>query len=214
MEKKKYVKKARFGELKYLFYWFLSMGVFLLCELFIPSELCYSVHTFLDDGVPFLEGFIIFYVLWYFLIAGSLIYFFLKRPHSFKRFLIYMTVCQMLAVVIFVLFPNKQDLRPEIMPRDNVFSDLTSLIHSVDTNTNVCPSLHVAYSIALASVWCKEKISPTNKLLWIALAILITLSTVFVKQHSVLDIFVAFPVCLIAELMAYRLVPNNMPDRP
>lgn len=213
MNKKKDVKKAYFRELKYLFFWFLSMGVFLLCELFIPPEICQSVHIYLDDMIPFVEGFIFFYVLWYFLIAGSLFYFLFRSPESFKRFLVYMTACQLLAIVIFILFPNKQDLRPEIMPRENVFSNLACLIHSVDTNTNVCPSLHVAYSVALASVWCKEKISPSKKLLWVTLAFLVTLSTVFVKQHSVLDIFVALPVCLIAELVVYCLVPNNMPDR-
>ncbi len=197
------MKEKCFGELKYLFLWFGSMGLFWLCEMFIPPEICQSVHICLDDIIPFLEGFIFFYVLWYFLIAGSLVYFLFRSPDSFKRFLVYMTVCQLLAIAIFVLFPNKQDLRPEIMPRENAFSNLTGFIHSVDTNTNVCPSLHVAYSAALASVWCKEKISTAKKLLWITLAILIILSTVFVKQHSALDALVAIPVCIVAEIIAY-----------
>lgn len=195
--------KSSGAEIKYLWFWFLSMGLWLLCELFIPAEVCSSVHIFLDDKIPFISQFVFFYVLWYFLIAGSLIFFLVKNPHNFKRFLIFMTICQIIAVVIFILFPNKQNLRPSVISRDNVFSELTYLIHSVDTNTNVCPSLHVAYSVAMASAWFKERIGAFWKILWIVLAVLISLSTVFVKQHSALDIIVAIPVCVIAEVISY-----------
>lgn len=195
--------KSSGAEIKYLWFWFLSMGLWLLCELFIPAEACSSVHIFLDDKIPFIPQFIFFYVLWYFLIAGSLVFFFLKNPDNFKRFLIFMTVCQVVSVIIFILFPNKQNLRPSAISRDNIFFELTYLIHSVDTNTNVCPSLHVAYSVAMASAFCKERIGAFWKMLWIVLAVLISLSTVFVKQHSALDIIVAIPVCMIAELISY-----------
>ena len=187
----------------YLFAWFFAMGIFLLCEMFIPAEVCRAVHSPLDDLIPFSEVFVIFYVAWYFLIFASLLYFAFKSSESFREFLIFMTVCQVLAVVIFILFPNKQELRPEALPRDNVFARLVGLIHSVDTNTNVCPSLHVAYSFALASVWCKEKIPRGAKLIWIVLALLISSSTVFIKQHSIIDFFVALVVCIMAEAVTF-----------
>jgi membrane-associated phospholipid phosphatase len=114
-----------------------------------------------------------------------------------------MTVCQVAAIVIFLLFPNKQELRPEALPRENIFASLVGLIHSVDTNTNVCPSLHVCYSIALASVWHREAKTELTRMIYKILAVLISISTVMIKQHSVVDIFVALPVCAMAEAVTY-----------
>lgn len=187
-------------KMKCLLAWLASMGIFLLCEMLIDESACYSVWISLDDLIPFSEFFVIFYVLWYFLIVGTLVYFSKRNARGFSAFLKYMTICQLLAVVIFLVFPNKQELRPETIMGDNVFLDLVRIIHSVDTNTNVCPSLHVCYSLALASVWLREGRWIITKITYVILAILISLSTIFIKQHSVLDIFVALPVCLIAEM--------------
>ena len=188
------------GDMKYLWAWLASMGIFLLCEMLIDESACYSVWISLDDLIPFSEFFVIFYVLWYFLILGTILYLAKRNARGFSAFLKYMTICQLLAVVIFLVFPNKQELRPETIMGDNVFLDLVRIIHSVDTNTNVCPSLHVCYSLALASVWLREGRWVITKITYVILAILISLSTIFIKQHSVLDIFVALPVCLIAEM--------------
>ncbi len=195
--------REKIGYLRYLFVWLLAMGIFLLCEFFIPAEICHPMHSWIDDLIPFTEGFVFFYVLWYFLIFGSLVYFAARRCESFRAFLIFMSVCQLLAVAVFLVYPNKQELRPEVMPRDNYFSRVVAYLHSVDTNTNVCPSLHVAYSFALISVWCKERISRVSKVIWVMTVVLICASTVFIKQHSVIDFFVALPICAVAEVVTY-----------
>ena len=73
----------------------------------------------------------------------------------------------------------------------------------MDTNTGVCPSLHVAYSIGIASVWLKEKTaSAVAKTAVVVFVILVCLSTMFIKQHSVVDFFAAIPICLVAEWVA------------
>lgn len=196
----------RRGAIKYLWAWTASLGVFFLCEIVIDESICYSVWVPLDDMVPFSEFFVVFYALWYFLIVGTLVYFFKRNMRGFALFLKYMTVCQVVAVVIFLVFPNKQELRPDNITGDNVFADLVRVIHSVDTNTNVCPSLHVCFSIALASVWIREGRRTFTKAIYIALAVLISLSTVMIKQHSVFDIFVAIPVCMIAEMATFSQI--------
>ncbi len=189
--------------MKYLWAWLLSMGAFLLCEAFIDEADCYAVVSPLDGLLPFSEVFVIFYVLWYFLILGSLIWFAIFSGRGFGNFLKYMTVCQAVGVIIFILWPNKQELRPEVLPRENIFASLVGLIHSVDTNTNVCPSMHVCYSVALASVWHREAKSDLTRMIYKILAVLISISTVMIKQHSVVDVFVALPVCAISEAATY-----------
>lgn len=189
--------------IRILLIWLLSMGAFIFCEIFIDEADCYSVRVPLDDLFPFSEVFVIFYVLWYFLILGSLIYFLFHRSRGFYNLLKYMTVCQLIAVVIFLIFPNKQDLRPDVISGDDILSRLIYIIHTVDTNTNVCPSLHVCYSIALASVWNREGKHLSTKIMYATLALLVSLSTVMIKQHSVLDFLVALPVCAITEVVIY-----------
>ena len=108
-------------------------------------------------------------------------------------------------MAVYILFPNRQDLRPDSFPRDNVFTQMVGLLYSVDTSTNVCPSLHVAYSVAIASVWCKEEnIHWAVKTAIVIFVITVCLSTVFLKQHSVVDGFAALLVCLLAEWLVFR----------
>lgn len=196
------------GARRYLWYlaaFFAALFLFLLCEIFISEDVCHAVWSPVDDMIPFIEGFVVFYTLWYFMIVGSLLWLGLFRRESFRSLLVFMTACQMIAIVIFVLYPNKQLLRPEVMPRDNIFSNVVGAIHSVDTNTNVCPSLHVCYSAAMASVWLKERSLPKIiRFVIVLLCAMACVSTVFIKQHSIIDMAVGFVVCAVVEMIIYR----------
>lgn len=195
----------QFSHLKLLGGWLVYFALFFLTENLIPAESCYSVHIPLDDKIPFCEWFVIPYVSWYGLIAFSLGYFLLYDVGSFKDLSKYIIITQLVAMTAYILFPTRQDLRPAEFPRDNILSQIVGLIYSVDTNTGVCPSLHVGYSLGIISVWLKRKNSSfvwkTVVVIW---ALAICLSTMFVKQHSALDFLAAIPMCLSAELLVYR----------
>jgi hypothetical protein len=188
--------------------WLLGwVGYFLLyflTENLIPWERCRPIHCGLDDLIPFNEVFVIPYVLWYLLVAGSLLYFLLYDIDNFRRLSVFIMITQAVAMTVYILYPSRQELRPEVFPRENVFTWALSIIYSFDTPSGILPSLHVAYSLGIASVWCKKK---EAGLLWklavVTLVILICLSTAFIKQHSGLDIFAALPVCLLAEGIVY-----------
>lgn len=201
-----------FAHLRLLWGWVFYLFFFVLTERFIPPERCTPMHLWLDDRIPFREEFVIPYVFWYFLIAFSLGYFLLYSISSFRRLQTYLMVIQVLAVIIFILFPSRQDLRPTEFPRDNVFSQLVGLIYRIDTNTGVCPSLHVAFSVALASVWLREQDAhPLWKGIVMISAVLISLSTLFIKQHSLADVLCALPVCLAAEIFVDLCCPEISP---
>lgn len=194
----------RFSHLKYLFGWVVYFVLYFLTENLIPAEDCYPVHCWLDDVIPFCELFVIPYVFWYGLIVFSLLYFMLYNPDSFKKLMTFIIITQVVAMAIYIIFPTRQDLRPQEFLRDNLLTRLMGAIYAVDTNTGVCPSLHVAYSIGIASVWWKEPgVRKSCKWFVVAAAILISMSTAFVKQHSVVDIAAALPVCLLAEGIVY-----------
>ena len=194
----------QYSHLLLLLGWVVYFALYFLTENLIPVEKCTPVHMGLDDIIPFNEWFVIPYVFWYVLIVISLGWFALYDVDSFKRLQIFIMITQGIACLVYILYPTRQDLRPEVFPRENILTDLVNVLYTFDTNTGVCPSLHVAYSIGIASVWLKQK----NAWLWwklfVAVAVvLICLSTMFVKQHSAVDLFAALPVCLVAELAVY-----------
>lgn len=178
--------------------------LYFLTENLIPAEKCHPIYCWLDDAVPFCEWFVIPYVSWYLLIVGSLLYFLLYNVDGFKKMQTYIIITQIIAMVVYILYPSRQDLRPEVFPRENFLTWVLGIIYTVDTSTGVCPSLHVAYSLGIASAWLREKSVPK----WVRIAIsvwcgIICISVAFVKQHSVVDIFAAIPVCLFAEWFVF-----------
>ncbi len=198
------LNEPRFSHLKLLGGWLVYFALYFLTENLIPAEKCFPVHCIIDDWIPFCEWFVIPYVLWYLLIVVSLGYFALYNVENFKKLSVYIMITQAVAMACYIIFPTCQLLRPETMPRDNLLTGLVSLLYSADTNTGVCPSLHVAYSIAIASVWLREKsVGGFLKAFVAVFAFLICLSTMFIKQHSAVDFFAALPVCLLAEILLF-----------
>ena len=194
----------QYRHLNLLWGWVGFFLLYFLTENRIPAENCHLVHIPLDDRIPFCPWFVIFYVGWYALIILSLGYFLLYSVESFKALQTYIIITQALAMVVYILYPTRQDLRPEIFVRDNLFTDILRLLYRIDTPTGVCPSLHAAISVAIASVWLREK--QANPWLKAGVALFcfgVCLSVVFVKQHSVVDVFAAIPLCLIAEWLVF-----------
>ena len=193
----------RFSHLKLLGGWLVYFAMYLITEYLNPNNSGTAVSCSLDYKIPFLEIFVIPYVGWYLLIALSLLYFALYNVENFKRLQIFIIVTQVAAMIIYITFPNFQPLRPDVYPRDNFLTDIVALLQTADTNSNVCPSLHVAYSIGIASIWLKEKDAKWwVKTLIVIFCILVCLSTAFIKQHSVIDGLVAIPVCILAEVIS------------
>lgn len=194
-----------FSHLKLLGSWIVYFVFYYLTENLIPESSCHPMHCFLDDLIPFREEFVIFYAGWYVLIVFSLLYFALYNVESFRNLSKYIIITQVVAMAAYILYPTRQDLRPAVFPRENFFSWIMGIIYSVDTNTGVCPSLHVAYSMGIGSVWVREKdVKPVWKVLMVILVILISLSTAFVKQHSFVDIFFGVLLGIFADLIIFR----------
>lgn len=194
----------KFSHLKLLLGWVGYFILYFLTENLIPAENCHPVWCPLDDIIPFTEAFLIPYVFWYALIVISLGYFLLYNVENFKGLQTFIIVTQAVAMIIYIAYPTRQDLRPTEFLNDNFFTKCIGFLYAFDTNTGVCPSLHVAYSIGIASAWLKEKSACILWKIFVVIAvILICLSTAFIKQHSIVDAFAAIPVCILAEIIAY-----------
>ena len=201
------INEPRFSHLKLLLGWVGYFALYFLTENLIPYERCHPIHCSLDDLIPFNELFVIPYVFWYALVFGSLLWMLLYNIDGFKKLSVYIIITQVVAMAVYILWPSRQDLRPEVFARDNLLTELMAFIYSFDTSTGVCPSLHVAYSMGIASVWLKEKDAVAGwKIFVVAAAVIISIATTFVKQHSAVDVLAAIPLGILAEILTFHVI--------
>lgn len=66
----KRLNEPHFAHTKLLVGWLIYFAMYFLTENLIPPERCHVIHGFLDDVIPFREGFVVFYVGWFFLVAA------------------------------------------------------------------------------------------------------------------------------------------------
>ena len=198
------LNEPRFSHLKLILGWVFYFSMYFITENLIPAERCHPIHCALDDLIPFNEYFAVFYVGWYFYVFGMLLFYLLHDGECFRGLSRYILTTQVLAMLCYIVYPSRQDLRPEVFARDNIFTQTMAFIYSFDTSTGVFPSLHAAYSLGVVSTVWKDKLMPRAWSLALSLfALGVCAAVCFVKQHSALDVAAALPVCLAAELVAY-----------
>lgn len=167
-----------------------------------------SIHIALDDYVPFNEWFIIPYYIWFIFIIMLVAFLFFNDMKEFYRCTAFLFIGMTICLFIYTIWPNGQDLRPDLstIDRDNFALKIVHFLYNTDSYTNVCPSIHVFNSIGVCvGIFHTEKLKH-KKYITIPstiLAVLICLSTVFLKQHSVFDIICAFGLAIIMYLIVY-----------
>ena len=191
-------------------FWPLYLAFFFFIERF--ANLTFnSVECGLDRIIPFCEFFIIPYVLWYLYLFWIHLYTLIHDVASFKKLMYFLIISFFIACVFFVSYPTEQLLRPESFPRDNIFTDAVKFLYTIDTNPNVCPSLHVAGSFAvLLTAWNTKGLNtPFWRILNIFITLFITASTVFLKQHSLIDSAAALVLCIAVYPVAF-ILPDKL----
>lgn len=200
----------KYGHWIYLLVLPIYLIAFFVQESLIDGSAPYtSVYLPLDDLIPFFEWFYIPYVLWYPFMGVVGLYLALKDGNGFKRYMTYIGVSFFTAIALFAIFPTGQDLRPDLstLGRENILTRAIAALYEVDTNTNVCPSLHVVGSMAAVfGIFHNRQLRrPWLAISGVVLAVLICLSTVFIKQHSVVDVFVGILYGFVMYALVYWL---------
>ena len=194
----------------YLLIWNVYLLLFYLAEHLVVDKYWVS-YLPIDDQIPFCRFFIIPYCMWHPLLFAMTIYLFFTDVPAFKRFVVYIGLGFGGSIIFCMLFPNGQDLRPTEFAQNDFFIWLVKKIYAADTNTNVIPSMHVIGCAALTLACFDAPRLRRHHLHWImtALGVVISASTVFVKQHSMLDVLVAIPVSVVLCLIVYRPFPRS-----
>jgi membrane-associated phospholipid phosphatase len=144
------------------------------------TELSLSI----DHATPLVPGWILVYALLYPVasLPGAVVRY---RPLLIRTALAYALV-DGIAFVFFIVMPVHMELRPESVPVDSFFTWGLNFCYALDPPSNCFPSLHVATSFVGALV--VNKIAPKAGPWLILTAGLIAVSTMFVKQHYLVDV--------------------------
>ena len=154
----------------------------------------YWMASRLDAYIPFLPVFVIPYLAWFFFIGIGLAVLFLKDRETFVPTISLLCAGMAAAIIVFILFPNGQRLRPRNVGEGPFAWLVEHLIYANDTNTNCCPSLHVMNQLAVYYGLCRSRLledRPGVQKALLILTVLVCASTVFIKQHSIEDVAIA-----------------------
>ena len=197
----------------------LYLPFYLLCFTGLEQknrEDYYVVESELDALIPFCEWFVIPYFLWFAYIAVTFVYFYFADKQDFVRLCICLFTGMTICLIMYYIWPNGQNLRPDLttLGRENIFIRILAGLYSTDTHTNVCPSIHTFNSVGACVVILKSDSLKNRKGIRIGTLVLtvsICLSTVFLKQHSILDVFWALVLAVPMYLLAYLPKLNRIP---
>ncbi len=204
----------KYRHLLLLLYWPIHGLIFMILERFAPmiwqaltgKTLVYTeIVCSWDYAIPFCEAFVIPYYFWFAFLVGMILYGLLFDIRAYREYMWFTILTYFATNIIYIVFPNMQGLRPMDFTRDNWMIDIVRGLYSFDTNTNVCPSIHVLGALAVCVPLLRGKRFRAWwwRAIWIVCTVLICLSTVFLKQHSVLDVFAALALFALCYPLVY-----------
>ena len=166
----------------------------------------FPIHSSLDDLIPFCEWFIFPYFSWFLYMVVTGFYFLFKDHEAFEHYMLSLIFGFFISTTICSVFPNGQNLRPDVYGA-NFAAQIVKWTQNFDTNTNVFPSMHVVG--ALGACFAIAKSRKLKKKVWLQifnwlLCTAIILATIFLKQHSVLDIFSGIAVSVAVYFFVYH----------
>lgn len=152
----------------------------------------------LDEKIPLIPIFVIPYVLFFPYVFGLLIGAFVAELPGFEKFATALIFVSLTTTLIYMILPSEV-VKPYLKKTGELIK-IVNFIRKVDNPENVFPSNHVAYSI-VASIYLTTIFPQFWLLVWLVFA-LISISTIFIKQHYIIDIPAGLVVGVLAWLAA------------
>lgn len=173
-----YIKKYLIFAFVYAFHGF----GYLYVNSQVKTDRLYDVTLPIDRLIPLIPEWAWIYEMLF--IFPIFLVIFLDSLEEIKRVGFSIIMCDLVAYPIFLFFPV-MSVRP-VVPMETPSEILLNFIYYVDLPTNCFPSLHVAVSMVSAlAIYHKKGLNGIWALL---LGTLISLSTLFTKQHYFVDV--------------------------
>ncbi len=199
------LNEPQFRHIWFFLYWLFYGIVFWTLEQGVKMNY-HTIRCPLDDKIPFCELFVIPYYFWFFFIFWIIIYGFFYDIKAFNKFHMFVILTYTATLVIYIVYPNQQLFRPQEYARDNIFVDIAKLLYTYDTNTNVCPSIHIIGSMAVMfTAWHSKRYSTKKwRIAFVIMTFIICLSPIFLRQHSIIDVILGLIISFIAYPFVFR----------
>ncbi len=187
----------------------ISISVLMLLQAIIFALIKYlqvNYHVILspiDNKIPFIPHFIYIYNIFYPFVFITLYYVFLKDKKKYYRGIIAGTIGYLICDIIFLTYPTIM-IRPEVMydKLDVITGFIVKVTYFIDNPALNCfPSIHCLFCFQAAyTTLVANGISKKKKAIITFILLLISISTVLVKQHYFYDVLGAFVVFIISNI--------------
>lgn len=143
------------------------------------------LNTPLDDAIPLWPIWVIPYLLSLLWWAASFIWAAWRMDDDlYRAFVISVVSVMLVSYVVYILFPTYV-LRPAVTGSDWP-SRVVAMLYESDRVNNAFPSGHTYNSVLIALYWSRWY--PGQWWLWLAITIIVLLSTLFTRQHNLPDL--------------------------
>ena len=169
----------------------------------------YNITTSIDNKIPFIAWFIVFYCIWYLLLLAVPLIIYKYDKKILKRYAYTYLLCSIISCFIYIAWPTTFN-RP-IIESKGLFNYIVKWIYSNDIPVVNCfPSFHGVLSFMwLIYVGLNKNISKIIRFIISFISIGVVLSTMFVKQHSYIDLIGAFILVIFAYYIVYKFEKRN-----
>ncbi|MCA3777375.1 MAG: inositol phosphorylceramide synthase [Burkholderia sp.] len=171
-----------------------GLAIFFLLERGVTPR--YVLATALDARIPFIAWSWFVYVAFFPFVIALAAY---ARPSAFAAFKEAVLIAFVLGVVCFLLFPEAVP-RPDVAEIGNAFvRHRLARMWQLDLAANGFPSLHVA----VTCLACRM-LTDRRRIVAASIGLLICVSTLTLKQHTVADVLGGVALAMISALWVER----------
>lgn len=164
----------------------------------------HNVAKKIDGHIPFVPAFVYIYVLWFPLIFLFPLALFRANPMAYARYQTAILLDIALSLVCYLVYPTSF-ARPEAP--DTVSGRAMKLVFRGSyKGLNCAPSMHCSMCyLVLHFVGATPGLPPAVAAIAVPVALGIVISTLFTKQHVVIDALTALPLAAVCILIGNRL---------
>ncbi len=195
--------------LKLLLMFFLFWSIFIFTNYINRlNGVFYIPKTVIDDAIPLIPSFIVFYSIYYVFPLIPMILSF-KDYKLFKKIIYANVFLIAISNLFFIMFPTS--VIREVTNVDGFFSKFLSPLYIYDYTTNALPSLHASQTV-LAALILSKFWNKRNSWLFV-ITIIMLLSTLFVKQHYFLDILAGILLGIVIYIIFFIWIKESSSKR-
>ena len=210
------LKKLLFHDIKHA--WFATYYLVVFWQFNLIEKHNANTKTMIsfkpiDNLIPFISFFVVFYLIWFVYVGVTVTTLVFTDKYDFYKLLFNIYIGMSICFIFFLVYPHGQDLRAHLTAHEtNIFDRMVYTVYSCDNPADTAPSIHVLNSIAVTMAITRSEFFRKRYGFIIAaqiLNVLIIVSTLFIKQHSIIDVILAIGLSIIMQFFIYKINWNK-----